>query len=775
MMLLARRLGYVQLLEPERFVSPWERDATLRLRSGDITVLAEYEEHGRLRGGDPEDAVEQAYRGWLADYLAGPDSVLIARTTEQARELSRRARDDLLRYGRVTPGARVRLAAGEWAGVGDLVTARRNDREIQAGQPERELANRDVLQVTAITEPQTGAGTGRVEVRRMLDPDPGSGQPQWSAPFSLPRRYLANHASLGYAMTAHAAQGRTTDTAHVLVDGLGDRQGLYVAMSRGRKANFAYCITHSARLADVSRGSRPDPEIGRAVRLDQERAGLPPGDSPPGAGLADETPVVDPVTVLAGIMTRDGSELSATETLERELSSADHLGVLGGIWDDVTRRLQADRFTEALRNVVPADLAEEALGDPACTWLWRTLREAETTGLDGNDVLRQAVEARDLTGVRDIARVLDARIRRTLNGVQPAPSGSWTSRVPASGQADLTRYLRDLAELMDDRVRRLGEHTAATQPLWALQALGPVPADPTARLDWEHRAAAIATYRERYGFDLPADPIGPEPSKVSPEARAAWHTALAAVGRIDGIDQRHCTDGELWLRRSTYERETAWAPPYVTADLRLTRIAGREAEVSAIRAEHEAALARRTRTAARHGELARRWRAVQAKAAAEERLLADVYQTRRDWESVTQSTRRIAVAADAELRRRHPRMPIAPLTPHPAETMPSQDKPPADRLAELGLKLDTADAEIPAELHRLSRAAEAKRPEIEELRSLRLPADEQAEASPSLAWPTQERQRAAVRQPPEQEVEPSARILTEYQERSAAEPEREAE
>ena len=80
---------------------PWERDATLRLRAGDITVLADYDEHGRLRGGDPEEAVEQAYRGWLADYLAGQDSVLIARTDEQARELSRRARDDLIRYGLV--------------------------------------------------------------------------------------------------------------------------------------------------------------------------------------------------------------------------------------------------------------------------------------------------------------------------------------------------------------------------------------------------------------------------------------------------------------------------------------------------------------------------------------------------------------------------------------------------------------------------------------------------------------------------------------------------
>ena len=189
MMLLARRLGYVQLAEPQRFTHAWERDATLRLRAGDVTVLAEYEEHGRLRGGTAEEATEQAYRGWLADHLDGKDTVLIARTEDQARELSRRARDDLIRYGLVAAGPRVRLAAGEQASAGDLVMARRNTRAIQAGQPDRELANRDVLQITHHRRPDGS----RVEVRRLTGRDPATGQACWSAPFAVPRRYLAEH------------------------------------------------------------------------------------------------------------------------------------------------------------------------------------------------------------------------------------------------------------------------------------------------------------------------------------------------------------------------------------------------------------------------------------------------------------------------------------------------------------------------------------------------------------------------------------------------------
>ena len=172
MMLLARRLGWVQLTEPQRFTFAWERDATLRLRAGDVTVLAEYEQRGRLRGGTPEEAAEQAYRGWLADFLDGRDTLLMARTEDQARELSRRARDDLIRYGLVAPGPGVRLAAGEQASTGDLVMARRNTRLTQPGHDERELTNRDVLQIT-----RTAGRGGRVQVRRYLGRDPQRARP----------------------------------------------------------------------------------------------------------------------------------------------------------------------------------------------------------------------------------------------------------------------------------------------------------------------------------------------------------------------------------------------------------------------------------------------------------------------------------------------------------------------------------------------------------------------------------------------------------------------
>ena len=90
MMLLADRLGYVQLAEPVRFTAAWERGASLRLRAGDATALDEYDQHGRIRGAPPDQAIDQAARAYVASSLDGRDVLLMA--ADWAREwLVRRA------------------------------------------------------------------------------------------------------------------------------------------------------------------------------------------------------------------------------------------------------------------------------------------------------------------------------------------------------------------------------------------------------------------------------------------------------------------------------------------------------------------------------------------------------------------------------------------------------------------------------------------------------------------------------------------------------------
>jgi len=70
--------------------------------------------------------------------------------------------------------------------------------------------------------------------------------------------------------------------------------------------------------------------------------------------------------------------------------------------------------------MAPEDM-HGALDSHQATWLWRTMRAAESAGLDARDVARQALDGRTLEGARDVAAVIDARIRRETGALVPSP------------------------------------------------------------------------------------------------------------------------------------------------------------------------------------------------------------------------------------------------------------------------------------------------------------------------------------------------------------------
>jgi hypothetical protein len=182
---------------------------------------------------------------------------------------------------------------------------------------------------------------------------------------------------------------------------------------------------------------------------------------------------------------------------------------------------------------------------------------------------------------------------------------------------DLDRgaYLAEIAAMMDGRKQRLGQHAAQTGPAWAVTALGAIPGDQASRHEWEQKAASIGAYREMFGYQHPADPIGPEPSHDSPDQRAAWHEAFLALGPTDGPDVRAMPDGRLWLVRDTYTAETDWAPQHVGKELRLVRLGAANAELDAIRAGAEAEIACKQgdhERAGRHESWAASYRAMRA-------------------------------------------------------------------------------------------------------------------------------------------------------------------
>ena len=59
----------------------------------------------------------------------------------------------------------------------------------------------------------------------------------------LPADYVREHVELGYACTAHRAQGRTVDRAHAYITAATLREPLYVMATRGRESNRLYVDT----------------------------------------------------------------------------------------------------------------------------------------------------------------------------------------------------------------------------------------------------------------------------------------------------------------------------------------------------------------------------------------------------------------------------------------------------------------------------------------------------------------------------------------------------
>ena len=579
MSLLAGALGYVRLAEPTRFRAAWEQAASLRLRDGDSTVLADYDQHGRILGGDPEQMMDAAAAAYVALSADGTDTLLMAAEHTLRRELSRRIREDLIALGIVEPGPVVRIADGAQASRGDLITCTRNDHTLEAGQPGRTLANGDLLRIEAVTS----AG---LVVRRALDADPQTGQRRWTDHIFLYQHF--SDAELGYAVTDHVAQGRTVHTGLAVITGTEDRQHAYVALTRGTDANHAYVFSISPKRADPVPGPRPAPELARYDHIHAERTGAPAPATPPAApGEA--------LRVLAAVLDRDGQQHSATQARQQALADADHLAVLHAIWTAGATPARQQRYRQLLTGALPGhDRSEHS---HRARWLWRTLRGAELAGLDPARVLTDAIGERDLAGSRDLAAVLDARIRSRLGSLVPLPAGPWSAQVPAIADPERRAYLAEIAVLMDARKDRIGEHAAEDALPWAITALGPVPEHPLDRLDWQKRAASIGAWRELSGYRHPTEPIGPEPAAAAPDMRAAWHEAFAALGPADGPDVRGIPDGMLLHLRDTYPIETAWAPPHVGDELRQVRAAAWHARLAAIRAGAEAAAAAASTTA----------------------------------------------------------------------------------------------------------------------------------------------------------------------------------
>jgi hypothetical protein len=234
----------VRLAELHRFTDTDEAAATLGIRSGEPAALEHYLARGRVHVGDAGSGTDGAFDAWRADVAAGRSSLLLAASRDTVRELNEQARADRLAAHEVGPAREAVLGDGTQASAGDVVMTRRNDRSLRSRDGSW-VKNGDRWLVRGVDR------SGDLQVVRA-----GHRPSRVGASISLPADYVRHHVQLGYANTIHGAQGATVDTTHTVVIGTESRQGLYVALSRGRHENHLYLSVAEAVADAVARSTR---------------------------------------------------------------------------------------------------------------------------------------------------------------------------------------------------------------------------------------------------------------------------------------------------------------------------------------------------------------------------------------------------------------------------------------------------------------------------------------------------------------------------------------
>ncbi|WP_123917949.1 MobF family relaxase [Georgenia muralis] len=467
MLVQARDGDLAQLVEVRRFVHEWEKHASLALRDGDPTAIDAYAAHRRILEGTTEAMVDAAYQAWQHELQTGMSSILVTEAAESVRQLNERARAERIQAGVTSTLREVGLREEARASVGDVVITRRNDRRLRTSEGTW-VRNGDRWTVTHVGR------DGTLDVHRAAD--------LAGASVRLPAGYVARHVDLGYAVTAHRAQGLTVDTAHVVVSPSTTRENLYVSMTRGRHANTAYVAL-----------DQPDPlhatpaETGTSAR-----------------------------TVLFGVLNHSGLELSAHQTTTAEQERWTGIAQLAAEYETIATTTQQDRWTRLVTDTLTGAgglttaEAAQATESEAFTVLTAELRRAEANHHDVDTLLPRLVAQRTLLDADDIAAVLTARLARATARPAPGTTPDLVAGIfpAASGPmpADFARALAERRQLIETRAQTLAEAAVRDRAAW-VSRIGGRPHSAGDRERWLAELAVIAAYRDRYAITSPA-PLG---------------------------------------------------------------------------------------------------------------------------------------------------------------------------------------------------------------------------------------------------------------------------
>jgi conjugative relaxase-like TrwC/TraI family protein len=221
---LAGRLGHQDLVDNRRQVDPAERTALVDLREGRVgAALGRLVANGNVTLADNAELLRDGMvSDWLRAESSGAHVVMVALRRDDVDDLNDRARQSLMRAGRL--GSEVLSVDDVGFAVGDRVLAHRNRYDLG-------LLNGDTGRVAGVRE-------------RHLVVDLDSGRQ-----VEVPKDYLeSGHLGHGYARTVHKAQGMTCDEALLLGSESLFVEAGYTGLSRGRAHNHLYAVASSNEL-----------------------------------------------------------------------------------------------------------------------------------------------------------------------------------------------------------------------------------------------------------------------------------------------------------------------------------------------------------------------------------------------------------------------------------------------------------------------------------------------------------------------------------------------
>lgn len=446
-----------------RFHEKWEGASSLKLRNGDYSAIHDYEQHRRIRHGTYLEMVDQAYLAWQADVLAGKSSILIAADNDTVGMLNERAQADLVAQGQVDPELSVLLNDGLYAGSGDTIIARGNNRRLVDSQGDF-VRNGTLFAVESVSRRDGSL----LAVRR-----------ETGATVVLPRAYLESSVELGYATTAHRSQGITVDSGHTVVThGRLTRELLYVSMTRGRSGNFAY----------VSEGDDSDhPAVDPSLQLSWR-------------------------SILGEVLAAEGAERTAHEVRGAERRKSDSLERLYAEYDYLAQIAAAQSLKQCLnRHDGGSSLElEQSPSWGAAVGAWRKATAVSRQG--AGRVVEQTL--RDAAGANDPAAALSMRLRRILGGMPTATSNPLDEGLAIS-RPDLAEMVAQVRERIRKRTDTITMAAMTEDFEWKDSLI-----DSLGRGEGSGQLVRdIALFRDRWGISDSPLPLGAPPSDHEWEQR----------------------------------------------------------------------------------------------------------------------------------------------------------------------------------------------------------------------------------------------------------------